>query len=130
MGEGGAKNQFLATLVANLSTVGFGIHLGWMGIQFNLYHSDYCPLPSGAVSFSQLSWVASFLGIGLLVGTIFAGLMADRFGRKYSLLAMAFPEIVCSCFHYFTKKSLDFKITWLTIDFFFSFCFFHRPVSC
>lgn len=43
---------------------------------------------------SYLSWVSSMLGIGGVVGTIAAGLMADRFGRKYTLLAAAIPQIV------------------------------------
>lgn len=89
-----------------------------MGIAFMLYNSDKSPLPSGnkkvfkyfkrlhflnysnwlnvlgRVLTAELGWVASILGIGGLAGTVAAGWMADRFGRKNSLLAMAFPEIV------------------------------------
>lgn len=68
--------------------------MGWMGIAFSLYDSDDCPLPSGRVLLHELGWIASMLGIGGLVGTIVAGWMAERIGRKYSLLSMAVPQIV------------------------------------
>lgn len=63
-----------------------------------LYDSEDCPLPSGRVQLDELGWIASLLGVGGLVGTIASGWMADRIGRKYSLLAMAVPQIVNTSF--------------------------------
>lgn len=65
-----------------------------MGMALVQYESDDSPLPSGRVQSDELGWIASLLGIGGLVGTVSSGWMADRFGRKYSLLAMAIPQIV------------------------------------
>lgn len=59
-----------------------------------LYESDKCPLPTGKMQSNELGWITSLLGIGGLIGTIASGWMADRFGRKYSLLSMAVPQIV------------------------------------
>lgn len=42
----------------------------------------------------EIAWIGSILGIGGLVGTILMGQMADRLGRKNSLLMTAFPHIV------------------------------------
>lgn len=61
------------------------------------YDSDASPLPTGRVSKGELGWTASILGIGGFAGTIVSGWLADRIGRKYSLLAMAAPEIVSFC---------------------------------
>lgn len=61
---------------------------------YTLYKSEDCPLPSGKMYEHEIGWIASMLGIGGLAGTIVAGWMADRFGRKNSLLAMAVPQIV------------------------------------
>lgn len=75
------------------------------GLHFSLqiYDSDNCPLPSGRVKLNELGWVASILGIGGLAGTVAAGWMAERFGRKYSMLSIAAPEVVS--FHLKTKKA-------------------------
>lgn len=78
----------------NLGTIGYAISVGWMGIELMKYDSDECPLPSGRVTKDELGWIASILGIGGFAGTILSGWMADRIGRKYSLLSMAIPEIV------------------------------------
>lgn len=95
---------FSFSCVVNLGTIGYSISVGWMGIQFIHYDSDESPLPTGRVPVPQLGWVASILGIGGLAGTIAAGCMADRFGRKYSLLVMALPEIVSIISIYFTNE--------------------------
>lgn len=83
------------TLVAaNLCTIAYGILVGWMASQLTLYKSVQCPLPSGIVHEDEIGWIASILGIGGLVGTVAGGWMADRFGRKNSLLSMAIPQTV------------------------------------
>lgn len=82
----------------NLGTIGYALSVGWMGIQFVKYKTDACPLPSGKLSIEELGWTASILGIGGFAGTIASGWMADFFGRKNSLLAMAIPEIVSCIF--------------------------------
>lgn len=99
---------FYFLLLVNLGTIGYAISVGWMGIQFMKYDSDASPLPSGKFSKSELGWTASILGIGGLAGTIASGWMADFFGRKNSLLAMALPEIVSYIF--ILQNSKDKKI--------------------
>lgn len=42
----------------------------------------------------QISWITSLLSLGGLVGGLIAGSLADVFGRKRTLLALAFPQIV------------------------------------
>lgn len=42
----------------------------------------------------EIAWIGSIVGIGGLVGTVVVGWIADRIGRKNSLLAMAVPQIV------------------------------------
>lgn len=81
--------------VANISTLGYAITIGWMANVFILLtDSENPPLPSGPVQMPELAWIGSILGIGGLAGTIAMAWMADRVGRKHSLLAMAAPQIV------------------------------------
>lgn len=85
---------FCVEFLVNLCTMGYGISVGWMASAFNLFDSDDCPLPTGRVPMDEIAWAASILGIGGILGTIAVGWMAERVGRKNSLLAMAVPQIV------------------------------------
>lgn len=80
--------------VANLSTFAFSTSIGWIGIALVKYETAESPLPTGRVHPDELGWITSSLGIGGLIGTAASGWMANRFGRKYSLLAMAIPQTV------------------------------------
>lgn len=84
----------LLVVSANLGTIGYAVSIGWMANVFILYDSDDSPLPSGRVQLNELAWIGSMLGIGGVVGTIVIGFLADRFGRKHSLMAMAVPLTV------------------------------------
>lgn len=77
-----------------MGTLAYRISIGWMGIALSLYDSDKSPLPTGRVEMYEQSWISSMLGIGGVIGTIAAGYMADRMGRKYTLLVAALPQIV------------------------------------
>lgn len=98
-----------------MGTISYGVTVGWMGIAFTLYDSDDCPLASGRVQLDQLGWIASMLGIGGLVGTILAGWMAERIGRKYALLSMAVPQIVSeNSTAYQSKNKIPYSHNWVT----------------
>lgn len=94
----------LCKYVVNLCTIGYGLSVGWMASAFLIYDSENCPLPSGRVPIEEIAWAASILGIGGLLGTVAVGWIADRVGRKASLLAMAVPQIVS---HRFVLHSFD-----------------------
>lgn len=79
---------------ANISTFSYAISVGWTGNVLNLYDSDKSPLPSGRVALDELAWIGSMLGVGGVAGTLVIGWLADRIGRKYSLIVMAAPQIV------------------------------------
>lgn len=94
-------------LLVNLCTIGYGLSVGWMASAFLVYDSDNCPLPSGRVPIEEIAWAASILGIGGLLGTVAVGWIADRVGRKNSLLAMAVPQIVSTVLlHSFDSRTV------------------------
>lgn len=61
---------------------------------FILYDSDQSPLPTGRVQLNELAWIGSILGIGGVIGTVVIGWLADRVGRKHSMIAISVPLIV------------------------------------
>lgn len=87
---------FVFRFLVNLCTLGYSISVGWTASSFLIYDSDDCPLPTGRLSMNEIAWIGSVLGIGGLIGTILVGWIADRIGRKNSLLALAVPQIVSS----------------------------------
>lgn len=93
-----------------------------MASAFLVYDSDNCPLPSGRVPIEEIAWAASIIGIGGLFGTVAVGWIADRVGRKNSLLAMAIPQIVSTVSVADTfEQSYDFgNVTSLIFFFFWS----------
>lgn len=40
------------------------------------------------------SWIAALLNLGAMLGAIPTGLIAERFGRKKTLLSLAIPMLV------------------------------------
>lgn len=102
--------------IVNLGTLSYGIAAGWMAISYEKYESDNCPLPSGRVQTHEIGWLASILGIGGLIGTVASGWMADRFGRKNSLIVLAVPQIV-SIYIQITEMELcvSADVTWITL---------------
>lgn len=72
----------------------YGIILGWTSPALYFLTSDKSPLPSGPISMAQASWIASLLAIGGLIGTMFFGYVASKYGRKGPLLFISIPMIV------------------------------------
>lgn len=125
---------FSFIFLVNLCTIGYSTSVGWIGIQLLLYGTNNSPLPSGRVHTHEIGWIASILGIGGLVGTVAGGWMADRFGRKYSILALVFPEVVSIYIESHAWISFFFsKINFDWIFFFvfpFLFICLHRRAIC
>lgn len=72
----------------------YGTVLGWPVASFPELLSRDSPLPSGPLSMDQLSWIASNMSIGSILGTFYFGWASDKFGRKNALIQSAIPNIV------------------------------------
>ncbi|XP_055585571.1 facilitated trehalose transporter Tret1-like [Uranotaenia lowii] len=83
------KRQYLAAILANLSIACMGASLTWTSpMESKFSNSTESPLPSEPTD-TELSWIGSILTLGSLTGPIFAGLVAQRLGRKIALLSSA-----------------------------------------
>lgn len=45
-------------------------------------------------NFNEGAWIASWLPIGALVGSLPAGILAEKIGRKYTAMLIAIPYIL------------------------------------
>ncbi|XP_067006762.2 facilitated trehalose transporter Tret1 [Anabrus simplex] len=87
----GLRNTFLAGIIGNMAALMVGSSMGWMSpTQTKLEAPDaFLPLTG-----DQLSWVGSLLALGTGLGPIPAGILADRIGRKWTLLGLAVPFLL------------------------------------
>lgn len=74
--------------------IGHGIAGGWPSPTVVLLTSDESPLPSGKITMSEASWIASLMSIGGLIGNAVFGFVTNAFGRKLPLILMTVPGIV------------------------------------
>uniref|UniRef100_U5ESS0 Facilitated trehalose transporter Tret1 n=1 Tax=Corethrella appendiculata TaxID=1370023 RepID=U5ESS0_9DIPT len=87
MEQGQKYRQFLAGIIVNLASVALGTTLGWtspMGSKF-AKPGDLSPLDRKPTD-EEDSWIGSLLALGALIAPFAAGPLADRFGRKLTLL--------------------------------------------
>ncbi|XP_055300883.1 facilitated trehalose transporter Tret1-like isoform X2 [Sitodiplosis mosellana] len=87
------RNQYLATIIVNLTTILYGYASGWTSSSLLILESDeLTPLVDGAMNQEQRSWVTSLFAISGVVGTICYYFIADFLGRKLPLWSLAIPH--------------------------------------
>ncbi|XP_017754233.1 PREDICTED: facilitated trehalose transporter Tret1-like [Eufriesea mexicana] len=80
--------QYLASISACFLVVGIGTALAWTSpVLPRLYAADSFL----SITEEQGSWVSSLLALGAIGGALPSGSMADKMGRKKSLLMLSFP---------------------------------------
>lgn len=86
MEKGSPSRQFMAGIIVNLASVMVGTALGWTSPSGpKLASLDTTPLDT-IPSASENSWIASLVAMGALIAPFIAGPLAERIGRKYTLL--------------------------------------------
>ncbi|KAG5887999.1 hypothetical protein JTB14_016623 [Gonioctena quinquepunctata] len=78
--------QYLATVTGTFSLMSYGVNTCWTSpyLPYLLSNSSIIPMTS-----DQASWCAIAPLIGCLPGALVAANIADRIGRKYTILIMA-----------------------------------------
>ena len=83
--------QYLASISACILVVGVGTALAWTSpVLPQLYAKDSWLV----ITKEQGSWIGSLLALGAMAGAIPSGAMADKLGRKKSLLILGGPFLL------------------------------------
>ncbi|XP_055375842.1 uncharacterized protein LOC129608384 [Condylostylus longicornis] len=91
MPENSLKYQRYAAVCVNIMSMAYGTVAGWSSPSFLILESDESPLESGPITPDETSWIGSISCIGGLIGNFLFGWLADRFGRKASMLMVLIP---------------------------------------
>ncbi|KAH8321728.1 hypothetical protein KR074_004284, partial [Drosophila pseudoananassae] len=78
----------------NIISISYGAYCGWPSASILELASDKSPLETGPLTKHEQGWVASAVCLGGLFGAIFFVRLADKSGRKKSLLWMAVPSLL------------------------------------
>nr|XP_033328583.1 facilitated trehalose transporter Tret1-2 homolog [Megalopta genalis] len=85
--KGSTRLQYIAAAAANMCTLATGAMMGWTSPVLPRLGKDLKDNPLGRlISQDESSWIGSLLAVGALFGCFVAGYLADRIGRKLSLL--------------------------------------------
>ncbi|XP_012234490.1 facilitated trehalose transporter Tret1 [Linepithema humile] len=99
--EGRKLWQYLASISACLMAVGVGTALAWTSpVLPQLYEVDSWLY----ITEEEGSWVGSLLALGAMLGALVSGPMADKLGRKKSLLSLAVPFLLSWVIIIFSSK--------------------------
>lgn len=101
--EGKSWRQFLVGVISNLSSVACGLTLGWTSAaESKMKDLSQSPL-SVVPTVEEFSWISSLLPLSALVGPYIAGPLADKIGRKWTLLSssvfyiLSFILLILTC---------------------------------
>lgn len=106
------SNTIIVALVANLLATSGDISQTWTSPMYSkLYSNDTTVNPLGRpITKDEDSWIASLINIGAILGSIPAGLMADKIGRKMTLLCIAVPHFTAYLMFAFVSEVYLFYI--------------------
>ncbi|XP_076658262.1 facilitated trehalose transporter Tret1-2 homolog [Halictus rubicundus] len=88
--KGSTTLQYVAAAAANLCSMAAGVMLGWTSPVLPRLQESTDDNPLGKViTADQSSWIGSLVALGAMLGCFVAGILAERFGRKLTLLSSA-----------------------------------------
>lgn len=99
--EGRKLWQYLASISACLMALSVGIALAWTSPVLPQLSKEGSWL---VITTEEGSWIGSLLALGAILGAVPAGPMADKFGRKRTLLLLAAPFLLSWVIIIFASK--------------------------
>ncbi|XP_055685016.1 facilitated trehalose transporter Tret1-2 homolog [Lutzomyia longipalpis] len=86
--------QFLGAICVNFGAIVYGLVVGWPSATMPILSSAESPLPSGPLTKEEVSLINSIMALGGMAGALIFGWMANRYGRKWPLVAGMMPQVI------------------------------------
>ncbi|XP_050295782.1 facilitated trehalose transporter Tret1-like [Anthonomus grandis grandis] len=94
--------MYLSVIIAYLTAFVSGTSISWTSPVIPKFKTDENPF-NHTVSTTQTAMLTSFLPLGAITGPILAGYIADRYGRKFTMMLLGFPSMIGFCILGFAK---------------------------
>lgn len=92
--EGEKTKQYISALIVTLGAFSAGTVLSWTSAAFPMLRDNSTNILDEPINASQEGWVGSLLAIGALIGAFPAGILAEKIGRKWTIVGLAVPFII------------------------------------
>lgn len=92
--EGRKLYQYTSAVIASLGAVSIGTVLAWTAPVLQPLKSMNTTIFATPVTENEGSFIGSLIAIGAIIGALPAGNIADKFGRKPTILALGVPFII------------------------------------
>ncbi|XP_041970159.1 facilitated trehalose transporter Tret1-like [Aricia agestis] len=89
--EGHSYRQFMFALLANMTTLSYGLESGWVSPITKLLQSDSSPTGK-ALSDNELTWIASAMSFAAVFGVLIFSYITERYGCKRSVILLSLPQ--------------------------------------
>ncbi|XP_034948901.1 facilitated trehalose transporter Tret1-2 homolog [Chelonus insularis] len=106
--EGKKHFQYFYTLVAGLMAMQSGMKLSWTSPSGPYLTSDQSFIPG--MTENHMSWVCSLMALGAILGAVPAGKVADKMGRKRTMIISAIPFFISWLMIIFTRDLISLYI--------------------
>ncbi|KAG5679865.1 hypothetical protein PVAND_009402 [Polypedilum vanderplanki] len=104
--KGSAWSQIYTAICINLLTFSYGTSVGWLStVVEDLKNDATTPLQNGALSMSEIAIIGGTSCIGGFISSCIYGWLADRYGRKLTLISLGVPQVIGWLLVYFAKNS-------------------------
>ncbi|KAL4717597.1 hypothetical protein ACJJTC_000746 [Scirpophaga incertulas] len=91
--QGHTRTQWLMVIIASSTLLSYGLEVGWVSPMTKILQSDRSPT-GYAMSDTEITWVGSIMAFVAVPGVSLYAWVADRYGRKVAVLALAVPQLL------------------------------------
>lgn len=85
--------QWLYAVFASTTLMTYGLQAGWISPMTKVLQSE--DSPTGPLTDTELSWVGSILPLTATFCVALYAYIADAYGRKFGVIAIAAPQAIC-----------------------------------
>ncbi|XP_017893631.1 facilitated trehalose transporter Tret1-like [Ceratina calcarata] len=102
--EPGKLRQFLISLIANLSSLSFGIMISWPSSTLPQLQGKDSPINGGPMTDEAASWLTGIMCLTAAATSSMVGFSANMLGRKLTACLMGLPLCLCWLFTIFATE--------------------------
>ncbi|XP_059061344.1 facilitated trehalose transporter Tret1-2 homolog [Achroia grisella] len=93
--QGKTINQWIMAILVNTTLLTYGLQAGWISPMTKVLQSETSSVVDQPITDANLTWIASIIPITAVFGVSLYTYLADKFGRRMCVLAVAVPQALC-----------------------------------